>query len=118
MYMSQITDFLADNLPLLTPAEQLEIKKLVGDLTSHIPQPLDKPSPFSIPARSPNPKAFPIGRTVKFIAGRPKYLIGMEATVTGHTPTKVKIKFNDPEQARRFGSDQQVNCPASLLQLI
>jgi hypothetical protein len=60
---------------------------------------------------------FKVGDKVRFVNGRPKYLCGLTATITGKKIKKFVIKF-DEGQLPSYKYGGAVTCPAELLEKI
>jgi hypothetical protein len=70
-----------------------------------------------VQAKAPSIYTFSVGDRVRFNQrANPKYLIGTEATVTGHKRTKITIKLD--AAAGRFGGHGNITCPLSIIEKV
>ena len=61
--------------------------------------------------------SFNVGQKVRFVKGRPKYLIGLTAIITKLNNKTVSICFEDKKAAGKFGLGP-IRCPFSLIETV
>ena len=59
---------------------------------------------------------FKVGDKVKFVSGRPKYLIGLTATIVRKKQKNFEIKFDEGQATGKYRGN--VTCPPSLLEKV
>lgn len=57
-----------------------------------------------------------IGDKVRFVNGRPKYLVGLTATIVGKKQKNLVVKFDDGQVTGKYSGN--VTCPPNLLEAI
>ena len=59
---------------------------------------------------------FKVGDKVKFVNGRPKYLVGLTATIVRKKQKNFEIKFDDGQDTGKYRGN--VTCPPALLEKV